>query len=108
MIILGRRTADGNYTGKNSLYTTSKGITIYNSISKWKHEEVLGYIHYNKLKLPPIYNWKDGYKQGTHPWGARICRSTEQGWQEIYDIDKNIVLSAAEHIKSAELFLRRI
>ncbi len=109
MLILGRRTADGNYTGKNGIYTNSRGITRYSPLHDWPHEMVLAGIHYNNLPLPPIYTWKDGYTQGTHPWPARSrMKNHQQGWQEIYDIDPPIVQAASEHIESAALFIREV
>lgn len=108
MILLGRRTADGNYTGKDGVYTNKEGITRYSPIYHWKHEAVLAYIHYNKLSLPPIYSWKDGYKQGTHPWAARLCKTEQQGWKAVFEIDRSIVKNASKHIKSAAAYLEGI
>lgn len=109
MIVLGRRRADGNYTGENGLYTNGRGITRYSPLYAWPHEMILAAIHYNRLPLPPIYAWKDGYTQGTHPWPARArIKDHQQGWQEIYDIDPTIVQTAAEHIESAALFLKGV
>lgn len=54
IMILGRRKADGNYVramGTN-IYTDSKGVTRYSPLSDWTHEDILAYIHYNKLPLP--------------------------------------------------------
>ena len=56
--------------------------------------------------MPPIYDWKNGYLCGTHPWPARQwTKSIENGWQEVYEIDKSIVIDASEHIDSAKKFL---
>ncbi len=107
IILLGRRKADGNYVGKgDNLYTDGKGVTRYSPLSEWSHEHLLAYIHYNKLSLPPIYGWKNGYVCGTHPWPARQWTgSIENGWREVYEIDKSIVEKAAEYIQSAKTFL---
>lgn len=106
VLILGRRHADGNYTGNGNCYTDSKGVLRYSPLADWKHEHVLAYIHYNKLALPPIYGWKNGYLCGTHPWPARQwCGSVENGWAEIYEIDPSIVENAAAKIESARRFL---
>ena len=107
IIILGRRKADGNYVGRgDNIYTDGKGVTRYSPLSEWTHEQLLAFIHYNKLSLPPIYRWKNGYLCGTHPWPARQWTgSVENGWKEIYAIDKSIVIKAAEYIPSAKLFL---
>lgn len=72
MLLLGRRRADGNYVGKgDNIYTNSQGVTRYSPLSNWTHEQVLAYIHYYNLAMPPIYDWKNGYLCGTHPWPAR-------------------------------------
>ncbi len=110
MILLGRRKADGNYVGKkDNIYTDSKGITRYSPLSHWSHEQILGYIHYHQLPLPPIYQWKNGYLCGTHAWAARQWTgSIENGWHEIYQIDADIVKEAACYIQSAERFLKGV
>ena len=107
ILLLGRRLADGNFVGRGTnIYTDGKGVTRYSPLSKWKHEDVLAFIHYYDLSLPPIYNWKNGYVCGTHPWPARQWTgSVENAWQEIYDIDESIVIKAAEKIESAVQFL---
>lgn len=109
ILILGRRRQDGNYVGKGTnIYTNKHGITRYSPLSNWKHEHILAYIYYYNIKLPPFYYWKNGFKCGTHPWAARqYTNSIENGWREVYEIDKNIVINAAEKIKTAKDFLTR-
>lgn len=110
MLMLGRRRADGNYVGKgDNIYTNGQGVTRYSPLSDWTHEQVLAYIHYYKLEMPPIYEWKNGYVCGTHPWPARQWTgSVENAWAEIYEIDSSIVIEAAEHIRSAKGFLKSL
>ena len=110
MLLLGRRRADGNYVGKgDNIYTNGQGVTRYSPMSDWTHEQVLAYIHYYNLEMPPIYDWKNGYLCGTHPWPARQWTgSVENAWAEIYDIDSSIVTEAAEHIQSAKDFLESL
>lgn len=107
IILLGRRKADGNFVGRgNNIYTDRNGVTRYSPLSEWKHEDILAYLHYYNMPLPPIYDWKNGYLCGTHPWPARQWTGTiENGWQEVYDIDKSIVINAADKIESAKRFL---
>lgn len=107
MIILGRRRADGNYVGrKTNIYTDGKGVTRFSPLADWSHEHVLAYIHYHKLPLPPIYGWPNGYLCGTHPWPARQWTGGEgNGWREVYNIDKEIVITAAELIPGARAYL---
>lgn len=107
ILILGRRRADGNYTGRGTnIYTDGKGVTRYSPLADWRHEDILAYIHYHNLPVPPIYGWKNGYLCGTHPWPARqYTGSVENGWKEVYDIDPSIVKLASEKIESARRFL---
>ena len=98
-----------NYVGKDNIYTNSAGITRYSPLAEWRHEDILAYIHYYDVKLPPIYDWEKGYLCGTHPWPARQYMETEQqGWKEVYDIDKTIVENAAQHFDGARDFLKAI
>lgn len=107
MILLGRRRADGNYVGKQSnIYTNAKGITRYSPISEWTHEQVLACIYYYKLPLPPIYDWKNGYLCGTHNFAERQWTgSIQNGWNEVYEIEPEIVIKASNYIESARQFL---
>ncbi len=108
VLLLGRRKADGNFVGKGkNIYTNSKGVTRYSPLADWSHEDILAYIYYNKMSLPPIYNWHNGYKCGTHPWPARQW-TDGNGWREIFNIDRNIVILAAAHIQSAADFLKGV
>lgn len=109
MLLLGRRRMDGNYVGKgDNVYTNGCGVTRYSPLSDWTHEQVLAYIHYYNLEMPPIYSWKNGYVCGTHPWPARQWTgSIENAWEEVYEIDSSIVIEAARWIQSAKDFLNR-
>jgi len=107
MMLLGRRRADGNYVGKgDNIYTNGQGITRYSPLADWSHEEILAFIHYYNVDIPPIYGWHNGYLCGTHPWAARQWTgSVENGWKEVYEIDRSVVMEAAEYIPSAKTFL---
>lgn len=110
IMLLGRRKADGNYVGRgDNIYTNGQGVTRYSPMSDWTHEQVLAYIHYYNLEMPPIYNWKNGYICGTHPWPARQWTgNVENAWAEIYEIDSSIVIEATKHISSANDFLKSL
>lgn len=108
MLIVGRRTADGNVVGENGFLYKRSGEVVWAPLAQWSHELIFAYLHYCGLEIPPIYEWKDGYKCGTHPWPSRMgMESIEQGYREVYDIDPTIVINAAEKIESAREFLRR-
>lgn len=108
IILLGRRKVDGNYVGKDeNIYTNNRGITRYSPLADWSHEEILAFIHYYDIVLPPFYQWENGYCCGTHPWPARQwTNSIQNGWEEIYNIDHTIVEEAAKFITSAENFMK--
>lgn len=110
ILLLGRRRADGNYVGNGgNIYSDGKGVTRYSPLADWRHEDVLAYIHYNALELPPIYGWPNGYRCGTHPWPARQwTEGIAGGWAEVFAIDPEIVIAAAKVIPSAAEFLEGV
>ena len=109
MIILGRRKVDGNYVGRDNIYTNRKGITRFSPLAEWPHEAILAFLHYYNISIPPIYSWEKGYLCGTHPWPARQhMKNHMQGWEEVYRIDPIIVEQAAEYIEAAKKFLKYI
>ena len=107
ILVLGRRKADSNYCGRGSnIYTDHRGVTRYSPMAEWKHEHVLAYIQHRGLRLPPLYTWENGFRNGTHPWAARQhVADTADGWRVIYGIDPGIVLAASSHIESARAYL---
>lgn len=108
MIILGRRLADKNYCGPAGLYEAN-GITRYSPIYNWTHEEVLAVCFYYNVSMPPIYDWVNGWVVGSGAWAARQwTRTTQNGWKEVYSIDRTIVIEAAQYIDSAKDFLDRL
>ncbi len=109
IILVGRRKADGNFVGKDNILKKKSGECIFAPLADWPHEMILAYIHYHKLALPPLYEWENGYRCGTHPWPSRMYMDTlEQGYREVYAIDPSIVKEAAEHIDSARHFLKEV
>lgn len=110
MLLLGRRTADGNYTGPKgqNLYTNTKGITRYSPLSAWTHEAVFALIERDNITLPPIYDWPRGYQVGTGPWPARQwTRDVDHGFEEVWTIDPDVIRHAAPHLPQAADWLAR-
>lgn len=108
VMLLGRRKVDGNYVGKgDNIYTNGEGITRYSPLSDWSHEQILAFIHYYNVTLPPFYEWQNGYYCGTHPWPARQWTGSEENaWKEVYEIDQEIVREAAKVFPGAEKYLK--
>ena len=109
VLLLGHRVIDGNVCGPDGFIRKKTGEVRFNPLYDWPHEAILGYIHYHNLALPPFYEWKDGYVQGTHAWPERdFCLTLKQGYQEVYDIDSSLIVDAAQYIPSARAFLREV
>ncbi len=107
-LLLGRRWADGNYTGPKGevRYQNREGVTRISPIANWTHEDVLASIAWFDLPLAPNYGWPRGFRVGTGPWPARQwCGTVERGWREVYAIDPEIVREASRLIPSARTFL---
>ena len=109
MIISGHRRIDGNNIGPDRHVRRNNGFDRYAPLADWPHELLYGYIHYFKLPLPPIYDWKDGWRQGTHSWPARLnMKAPEQGYREVWEIDHTIIEEAAQFIPGAKSFLQSL
>lgn len=111
VMILGRRKADGNYVGRgdNKYQKKSESFIRYSPIADWTHEEILSLLHYRLVDLPPIYDYPNGFRNGTHPIGARPNTETdEQAFSELHEIDPNIVKDMAQYIPSAKSYLERL
>lgn len=110
VILLGRRTLDGNCCGKGRKMFKKNGYTVYNPIAEWTHEQVLGVIHYflNRNILPTYY-YRDGFILSAEIWPNLIkTKNKEEGWQRIYEIDKSLVYQAESHIASAKEFINKL
>jgi hypothetical protein len=108
-ILTGRRAKDNNYAGpnRNGTYLNRKGIYRYSPIYHWSHEQLLGYMHYNQITLPPVYQYIRGWMVATGPWPKRIVSTIEQGWSEVYWNDATVVYQAATVIQSARDYLEQ-
>lgn len=112
LVFAGRRIADGNTCGKRDSYgvltSRNKVVTSCNVIGMWTHSELLAYIKYNQLELPPIYDYPNGWVYGTHPWTERdrVNNSIFETFDEIMTIDPNIVNEAAKTLNIAKQYLK--
>lgn len=114
LFIVGRRLKDGNQCGnKENDYTVKKdGYTVFSPLADWTHEELLAYIRYNGISLPPFYKFKRGFLIGSIAMGewteyACLDKTEDEVWFEIYEIEKGLITNAAKHLTSAKEFLRR-
>lgn len=103
ILCLGKRKQDGNHCGRGGLYTDANGVNVFCPIYDWKHEDVMAVNHYfNGGRLPYTYFLRHGFRHGVgHTWGI-----LEDGWDELYDIDPDIVRYAAQHLVSAAEYLK--
>lgn len=105
IIILGRRTQDGNYTGGSgkNIYTDKSGVTRFSPISHWKHEHVLAACHYFKNRnIPPIYADPEGWINGTGVWPVQTSYlGREHSWELLYQISPETLRKAAYYFPEA-------
>lgn len=108
MILVGRRTKDGNDPGEEGMDIDEHDVVRYAPIYDWHHEDVLAYMEYFDIDWPPFYFWANGFQVGTGPWAAReYTDSIQNGWREVYEIEPKIVARAAYYIDSAAEFLNK-
>lgn len=110
LLALGRRRKDGNYVGPpgEDRYTDRHGITRWSPLAGWTHEHVFALIGHQGLALPPCYDWPRGYQVGTGPWPARQwTRDLDHGWAECWEIDPKVVITAAQRLTSASVWLEK-
>lgn len=114
LFIAGRRIKDGNQCGnKENNYIVSKGnYDVFSPLANWNAEQLLAYIKYNAIELPPFYEWDRGFLIGSIAMGewterAVLDKTEDEVWQEIYDIDKSIVINASNKLSSAKNYLEK-
>lgn len=106
ILLLGRRTIDGNFTGRDGMVRKKSGLVIYSPLHAWTHEQLFAYISHNRLSMPPIYDWEDGYKEGTHAWNeTKMGKNLPDSWRRVHDIEPAIVIQAAQYFDSARRWL---
>lgn len=106
-IILGRRKIDGNFVP--DIRYVSGGYEKVIPLADWTHEELFAYIEYFNLLMPPIYDWEEGYVLGTHSWNMREIKQGQtimDKWEEIYNIDEQIVIDASNYFESADFYIK--
>lgn len=102
LLIVGHRNIDGNFCGEKGLRIHKNGGMIYSPIYDWSHEMLFAYLHYNDIPLPFIYKWHRGFYYGTHLWVER------ERWEEVYEIDPQVVVNASEKLSGAKKFLEEL
>lgn len=108
VLILGHRTIDGNFCGKNGIREKQGGKILFSPIFDWSHEMIFAFLHYRNIEIPFMYKWVRGFRHGTHNWAERSTPTVEQGYREVYEIDPQVVIKAAEKIPSAKNFLEEM
>lgn len=110
VLLFGRRRAECNYvgTGGKDRYT-AHGFMKYSPLADWSHAHVLAYAHYYGKSLPPNYTWPRGFRVGTGPWAKRQgTGNTQNGWAEVFAIDRTIVERACDYVQSACEFMESL
>lgn len=110
VFITGRRLVERNVCG-NASNGFLRGKTL-SPIADWKDEECFAYIRRNNLSLSPFYSWPRGFQFGSVALGEWTERplmglTVDEVFNEIYEIDKSIVIDAASRLKQANEYLER-
>ena len=112
LFIAGRRIKDGNQCGsKENNYIVNRGTyDVFSPIAEWNSEQLLAYIKYNNISLPPFYKWDRGFLIGSIAMGewterAILDKTENEVWEELYNIDKSIVMKASQKLSSAKKYL---
>lgn len=112
LFIVGRRIKDGNQCGsKDSGYIVGKrDYDVFAPLAEWTHEEMLAYIKYNNIELPPFYSFPHGFLIGSIAMGewteyAALNKTETEVWDEIYSIEPDTVINAAKHLTAAKKYL---
>lgn len=103
LMLLGRRTADGNYVGPEGphgreYFDRQGGFVRFSPIAHWSHEETLNVIAAYRPNLPPIYSYPRGFEAGTGTWAGRTgLADVAAGWEELARIDPQLLHLGAHH-----------
>lgn len=112
LFIVGRRIKDGNVCGSSKdNYVRKKDFDTFSPLAEWNNEELLAYIRYNNIKLPPFYSYERGFLIGSIAMGewterAMLDKTEHEVWGELWNIDKNIVINASKKLSSEKNFIK--
>lgn len=113
LFVTGRRLKDGNQCGSaaEDFLLHKPDYDTLSPIADWSAEQLFAYIRYNDIQLPPFYDWERGYLIGSIAMGewterAALGKPVNEVWDEIYNIDPDIVINAANTLTSARLYLK--
>lgn len=108
MLLLGPRRA-GDYAygpAKQLTWKDRSGVVRYTPLVDWSPEAMLALLQREQIPLPPCYGWPRGLQVGPGPWPARQgTTSTCHGFEEVWEIDPDIIRSAAPNLPRAERWL---
>lgn len=112
LFITGRRLKDGNRCGnkENNFIMKKETYDVFSPLGDWNNEQLLAYIKYNNIELPPFYKYDRGFLIGSIAMGewterAVLDKTVNEVWDKLYDIDKTIVIKASEKLTSAKKYI---
>jgi 3'-phosphoadenosine 5'-phosphosulfate sulfotransferase (PAPS reductase)/FAD synthetase len=108
MLLLGHR-REGHYSYgpfKELTWRDRSGVIRYTPLVDWSPAAMLSLIHRERIPTPPCYGWPRGLQVGPGPWPARQgTTSTYHGFHEVWQIDPDLVRSAAPQLPEAARWL---
>lgn len=113
LFITGRRTAEHNFCGRKDegYLAVGKQYDTLSPIGEWKFDDVIAYIHYNGLDLPPSYFYKYGFFHGSGAWAQRMRIGKFSGYSindcfdEVWEVEPDLIREAADKLTSAKKYL---
>ena len=113
LFITGRRTAEHNFCGRKDEGYLAKGkqYDTLSPIGEWKFDDVIAYIHYNGLDLPPSYFYKYGFFHGSGAWAQRMRMgkftnyTINDCFDEVYEVEPELIHEAADKLSAAKRYL---
>lgn len=110
LLLMGKRTQDGNFVSKDLIMSNKKGVKVYCPIREWTHEDVICAIRYRRKKLSPVYFTENGFHYGDTKFavmGPLRGETYLDAWNRIYKIEpEKVYRSASAGIESAIRYLK--
>lgn len=98
ILMMGKRTQDGNFVSHDLVYKNKKGVSVYCPIRDWTHEDVICAIRYRGKSLSPIYFTENGFHYGDTKFavmGPLKDETFSHAWDRIYKIEEQKVIDSA-------------
>lgn len=113
LFITGRRTREHNKCGsrESGYLVAGKHYDTLSPIAEWTFDDIISYILYNNIELPPSYFYPYGLSHGSGAWAERVRHSDfseysiNDCFDEVFSVEPDTIREAAEHLTAAKKYL---